>query len=441
MMNSRPSKRPDAPRGPFKGLRSFTARMAESKKFLMLLSVLMAVVTWSALVASDGTLTREKVFQNVAVNVTGEATLKSRGYIVMDDIEELVPGVKMTVEVSQANYNRVSGTSYNPHFDLTKVSGIGENEIPIAFSSQLYGPVVECDPSAIIVNVERYMTRRVPVVIELTGEMAEGLYLDTYRTDPTMLSVSGPQSLVTKVARASAKLDLAALSAERMSDRASLEVELQAADGTPVVSDKLEVTNQLVITDSVIVDTELVPCEEIPVDLTTLVKGEPAEGFELAAIDVDQTVLPVAARREILDSIEFLVADQALDISGAEKDVSGFVRIKRVTGIENTLPSEFAVTARIQEETVERTMRQIGIEVDGLTAGYVAQLSSRNVTVQLTGGYRFINGLEKEHVRLFVNAQGLEPGEHLLPVQIYIDNAQPFTCALSAPEVIVTITE
>jgi len=175
--------------------------------------------------------------------------------------------------------------------------------------------------------------------------------------------------------------------------------------------------------------------------MDSLIKGEPAEGFELVAVEAERSTLSVAARQEILDGIEFLVADQALDISGAEEDVSGFVKIKRVTGIENTLPGEFAVTARIQEETVERTLRQIAIEVDGLTAGYAAQLSSRNVTVQLTGGYRFITGLEKADVRLFVDAQGLEPGEHVLPVQIRIDNAQPFACALSAPEVIVTITE
>lgn len=441
MMNSRPTKKPNAPRGPFKGLRDFMTKVMESKKFLMLLSVLMAVVTWSALVASDGTLTREKVFQNVAVNITGESTLKSRGYIVMDDIKALVPGVKMTVEVTQANYNRVSGTSYNPHFDLSKVEGVGENEIPIAFSSQLYGPVVECDPSCIVVNVERYMTRRVPVVIDLEGEIGEGMYLDTYRTDPTMLSVSGPQSLVTKVARASAKLDLSALSMDRASDRTSLLVELQAADGTPVVSDKLEVTNQMVITDSVIVDTELVPSRNIPLDLNSLVKGEPAVGFELAGIEMEEDALAVAARREILDGIEFLVADQPLDISGAEADVSGFARIKRVTGIENTLPGEIAVTARIQEETIERTMRQVAIDVDALGAGLSAELSKDQVTVQLTGGYRFISGLEKSDVRLFVDAGGLAPGEYTLPVQIRIDNAEPFTCALSAPEVVVTIKE
>lgn len=441
MMNSRPTKKPNAPRGPFKGLRDFMTKVMESKKFLMLLSVLMAVVTWSALVASDGTLTREKVFQNVAVNITGESTLKSRGYIVMDDIKALVPGVKMTVEVTQANYNRVSGTSYNPHFDLSKVEGVGENEIPIAFSSQLYGPVVECDPSCIVVNVERYMTRRVPVVIDLEGEIGEGMYLDTYRTDPTMLSVSGPQSLVTKVARASAKLDLSALSMDRASDRTSLLVELQAADGTPVVSDKLEVTNQMVITDSVIVDTELVPSRNIPLDLNSLVKGEPAVGFELAGIEMEEDALAVAARQEILDGIEFLVADQPLDISGAEADVSGFARIKRVTGIENTLPSEIAVTARIQEETIERTMRQVAIDVDALGAGLSAELSKDQVTVQLTGGYRFINGLEKTDVRLFVDAGGLAPGTYTLPVQIRIDNAEPFTCALSASEVVVTIKE
>ena len=103
MMNSRPTRRPDAPRGPFKGLRSSMARLLASKRFTLAVSLLVAVFAWSALVASDGTLTREKVFQNVSVGVTGEATLKSRGYIVMDDIEAQLPGVRMTVEVAQQN--------------------------------------------------------------------------------------------------------------------------------------------------------------------------------------------------------------------------------------------------------------------------------------------------------------------------------------------------
>ena len=441
MMNSRPTKRNNAPRGPFRGLRSVMARIVGSKRFLMVASLLVAVLTWSVLVASDTTLTRPKTFQNVAVSITGEATLKSRGFIVMDDLDELVSGVRMTVEVTQANYNRVSGTSYNPHFDLTDVTGVGENTLEIAYSSQIYGPVISCEPSTITVNVERYMTRRVPVVLEMVGFSPEDVYLDSYRTDPTMLSVSGPQSLVTSVARAVAKLDLSTLSTDRASDRTALDVELQDASGAVIVSDKLEITNQTVITDSVIVDTEVVPAAMVPLELESLVTGEPAAGYELANVYVEQDALRVAAKQEILGSIEFITVDQPLDISGATGNVSGYVKLKKLTGIENTLPGEIAVTAEIAEKSIERTLRAVDIDVEGVEDGLSARLSTRQSTVQLTGAYSFIDALSREDVRLFVDASGLGEGRHMLPVQIGIDNAQDFTCALSVPEVTVTLTK
>ncbi|MBR3794697.1 MAG: hypothetical protein IKK34_01535 [Clostridia bacterium] len=441
MMNSRPTKKPDTLRGPFKGMRTSMARLFASKRFTFAISLLAAVFAWSALVASDGTLSREKTFSNVAVGVTGETTLKTRGYIVMDDIEALIPGVRMVVEVAQQNYNRVSGTSYGPYIDVTDVQGVGENVLPVSFSSQMYGPVVSCEPSSVVVNVERYITRRVPVVLELAGEAPQGMYLDAYKTDPTMLSVSGPQSLVSSVARAAAKLDLSALSLDRASDRTAIRVTLQNAKGEPVISDKISITNQTVITDSIVVETELVPSRDVPLNLSAFVQGEPAPGYELVAVTTEQETLTVAARKETLDGIEFLTTDQPLDIEGAAQDVSGYVRLKRLTGVENTLPSEIAVTAQIQEKTIERTLRNVDVEVDGLPAGMKAALSGRQATVQLTGRYTFIDALQREDVRLFVDVSGLEAGEHVLPVQIRIDNAPEFTCALSTPEVTVTITD
>ena len=40
---------------------------------------------------------------------------------------------------------------------------------------------------------------------------------------------------------------------------------------------------------------------------------------------------------------------------------------------------------------------------------------------------------------LFVDVSGLEEGVYTLPVQIHIDNAPEFTCALSSPQVTVTL--
>ena len=438
MMNSRPTKKPDAPRGPFRELRRAISRILGSRAFLMALSLLTAVVFWSILVASDGTLTREKTFQNVAVSVTGESTLKSRGYIVMDDLDSLISGVKLTVEVTQSNYSRVSGTSYNPHIDLTQVTGEGENVLNVAFSSQLYGPVVSCEPSSVRVNVERYITRRVPVVLETSGGLP-GYYLDSAKTDPTMLSVSGPQSLVSQVARAVASIDVSLLSGERRSDRNSVQIRLQDAAGNTVESDLIEITNQTVLTDTVVVETELVPMREVPLEVESLVTGEPAEGYELLEVTVSQESLLIAAADEVLDAITVLTTDQPLSIEGATQDVTGTVRLRRPTGIENTVPYDVTVTARIGETTAQRTLRQVQVEVDGLDDSLRASLSREKQTVQLTGPYTYINGLSQSDVRLFVDVNGLGEGTHVVPVQISIDNAPEFACALSSPEITVTI--
>ena len=438
MMNSRPTKKPDAPRGPFRELRRVISRILGSRAFLMALSLLTAVVFWSILVASDGTLTREKTFQNVAVSVTGESTLKSRGYIVMDDLDSLISGVKLTVEVTQSNYSRVSGTSYNPHIDLTQVTGEGENVLNVAFSSQLYGPVVSCEPSSVRVNVERYITRRVPVVLETSGGLP-GYYLDSAKTDPTMLSVSGPQSLVSQVARAVASIDVSLLSGERRSDRNSVQIRLQDAAGNTVDSDLIEITNQTVLTDTVVVETELVPMREVPLEVESLVTGEPAEGYELLEVTVSQESLLIAAADEVLDAITVLTTDQPLSIEGATQDVTGTVRLRRPTGIENTVPYDVTVTARIGETTAQRTLRQVQVEVDGLDDSLRVSLSREKQTVQLTGPYTFIEGLSAGDVRLFVDVNGLGEGTHVVPVQISIDNAPEFACALSSPEITVTI--
>lgn len=440
MMNGRQTRKVKSPRGPFKGVRRTMSRLLESKPFLITLSFVVAAVFWTMLVASDNSLTRLRTFPHVAVSVTGESTLKSRGYIVTDDLSELLPSVKMSIEVTQANYNRVSGTSYNPHLDLTKITGEGEAELSVLFSSQLYGPVVSCEPKSVKVNVEQYITRRVPVVIETTGEL-EGYYLDSAKADPSTLSVSGPKSLVSKVSRAVAVLDKASLTGARLTDRSTIDIRLEDASGGAMASGLISVTNQSVITDSVVVESVLVPMKLVPISLEGAVTGEVAEGYEIISVEAAASALPVAAAQEILDSISALTLMQSLDVSGATHDMIGSVRLTRPLNIENTLPYEVTVTARIREKMMERTFGGVPVQIDGLEDAHDASISVGRQTVLLSGGYGFISALEESDLRLFVDVSGLGVGAHTVPVQIRIDNAPAFSCALSSPEVVVIIEE
>ena len=441
MMNSRPTRKPEQ-RGPFKNLRRGMTRVLASNAFLAVVSFLAALLTWGILVASDGTLTRENTIDGVSVGVSGEATLRSRGYIVMDDIKELVPGVKMTVEVTQNNFGRVTGTSYNPHIDLADVTGVGANELKIEFGSSVYGGrVTSCEPQTVTVNVERYVTRRVPVLLLTTGQAPDGLYMDSAKSDPSSLSVSGPQSIISTIARVVATVDLSQMSAERMSDRIVVPIELQTTSGEVVASDKVQITNQSVITDSVIVEIELLPMKDVPLALDGFVTGEVARGYELYGVEAAQEALPVAAKQEVLDALDFFTTDNPLDITGATESVSGTIRLKRPSGMENSVPYDVNITAKIREREIERTLYAVDVDVVGAEDALSTSLSRRQLTVQLMGGYHFISALDPSDIRLFVDVSSLEAGEHTLPVQIHIDNAPEFTCALSAPEITVTLTE
>lgn len=440
MMNGKPKRKPEF-RGPFKRLRKSADRILSSNGFLLLVSFLVALLSWSILVASDGTLTREKTMTNVSVSVSGESALRARGYIVMDDMKEMLSNVRMNVEVTQSNYSRVTASSFNPHIDLSDVTGVGENELEISFGSTVYGRVLSCEPESITVNVERYVTRRVPVLLMTTGELESGLYVSSAKTDPSSLAVSGPQSLVSSIARVVAWMDLSQLSAERMSDRIAVPIELQTTSGEIVTSDKVQATNQSVITDTVTVDIELLSTKEVPLALDTIVTGELAEGYELYDVEATQSSFAIAAPTEVLDALECLTTDSPLDIDGAQQDVLGTIRLKRPTGVESGLPYDVSVTAKIREKEIERTFRMVDVEIVGVEDTMSALLNYKQLTAQLTGGYGFISALKKADIRLFVDVTGLAAGTHTLPVQIDIDNAPEFTCALSAPEIAVTLKE
>ena len=183
------------------------------------------------------------------------------------------------------------------------------------------------------------------------------------------------------------------------------------------------------------------PMKLIPLQLDEFVTGIPAEGYELYDLIAAQDSLEVAAKQEVLDAMTTFSTELPLDVEGATGDVSGYVHLRRPTGIENTVPYDVAVTAKIREKEIQRTLRQIPVEVDGLDDTMTAAISRSSQTVQLGGIYSFINGLREEDVRLFVDVSGLAAGEYTLPVQISIDNAPAFSCALSSPQVKVTIAE
>ena len=176
---------------------------------LKAIAIVISVILWAGLVSQDESITRDKVFQNVNVTVTGTEAMRNNGYIVVSDLNELLKDVSVTAAVPQKQFENAEASAYNVRMDLSRINGTGEQELKLLSSnSSTYGKVVSTNPSSVTVMVEDFVVRqRIPVSVTVNGDVPDGWYMSTPSVDPALVAVSGPRSLVTTISRARAFID------------------------------------------------------------------------------------------------------------------------------------------------------------------------------------------------------------------------------------------
>ena len=66
-----------------------------------LLSLFLAAVIWSVLIAQDPTITREKTIPDVTLTVSGTDNMKRNGFIVTNDLSDQIQDVTIRASVPQ----------------------------------------------------------------------------------------------------------------------------------------------------------------------------------------------------------------------------------------------------------------------------------------------------------------------------------------------------
>ncbi|MCL2545458.1 MAG: CdaR family protein, partial [Clostridia bacterium] len=295
----------------------------------------------------------------------------------------------------------------------------------------------------VVLNVEEYATvGRIPVVVELTGKPRPDLWVDTPRADPITVSVGGPRPLVDQVARVVAELDVGALAGDdRVSARTAVHFVPQDAAGNDLASPLLQVSSvDGVMLDRVNVDVSWYAQREIPLDVTSAVFGEPAEGFELVAVSAEPVGVAVAAPQNVLDELSRAFVEP-IDITGAMGTLSVPARVRRMADARHVSMEEVVITAVISEQRVERRFRNLSIEVRGLPDDRAARLRTSRTGVAITGGYHWIQQLKDSDLTLYVNVSDLPPGEHQVPVQARAHGSDNFFYVADEETVTVTITQ
>ena len=297
---------------------------------LKLVSLLISLTIWGALISEDASLTREKLFNDVPVAVVGADQLQRNGLIVTGGIKNLEP-IKMRADVPQRAFDSALPSSYQVRVDLSRISSTGTQKLPILTStSPTYGAVSWLSQSEITVQVDEYITRRrVPVRLEETGALPPGYYAAGAAVDPATVVISGPRSLIEQVARVVASYHL-----EQLGDGAGVQYtavpfRLVTSDNRTIESDLISVTSENVLLDTLLVEQAVYPMKTVGINLSGILSGLPAEGFRVGRMTADPEQIEVAGNIQDIGDLEQLDLTSSIDVSGKSETLIRAMMVDR----------------------------------------------------------------------------------------------------------------
>lgn len=341
-------QRPDTKKLPL-ALLSRAWHAIKSNWKLKLISLVVAITIWGALISEDATLTREKTFNDVAVSVTGADTLQRNGYVVIDGLDNLPP-IRMRAEVPQKAWESALPAYYSVRVDVSRITATGTQSLPILTSStSAYGTVEWLSTEQIQVTVDEYITRRrVPVRLAPTGQVPSGLFASSAIVDPADVVVSGPRSLVSRVSHLLANYNQSALVEGSGLQYSAVPFRIIATDGSELASKHIAITNENVLLDTLLVEQAVYPMKQVDINLTGLTRGKVLDGYEITGITADPPFVRIAGREEDLEGVTMLDLNASIDVTGLSESFIRALRVEKPAGAQYISDNAVYVTINIQ---------------------------------------------------------------------------------------------
>jgi YbbR domain-containing protein len=270
--------------------------------------------------------------------------------------------------------------------------------------------VTGVSPDQVTVVLQQEARQTMPVTVDFTTDPPVGFKVEGEPdVNPAEVEVVGPPELVVRVTDVLAPVSLSGAT----TDIQDLEARLVALDRSGLRIDDVRIIPGDVRV-SVDIEQDLF---ERDIEVSPVITGSPADGYRVTAVRVEPPFNIVRAQGTLqaLDSVRQLTTEP-IDISGARSDV---VRTAAINPVPNLVLATSTVTVTVEvEPALGQQQFAVVPQIVGLGEGLIGHVVNANVLVVLEGPLPTLNALEPGDIEVSVDASGLGPGTHTLPVAV-----------------------
>ncbi|MBO5474472.1 MAG: hypothetical protein J6A08_11935 [Lachnospiraceae bacterium] len=264
--------------------------------------------------------------------------------------------------------------------DLTSV-----NTISIKLSTNKHNDKLESIKGSIDsvkLNIENKVTKSLSLKANTTGEVGEGYMLGDVTTEQNLVRISGPESLISQVSRASVEVGVSGFTSNISTDA---DIRLLDEDGKEIRAASIDKS-----ISKVRVNVEILQVKTVPVKY--VVTGIQAEGYRLTGqIESTRDYVNIAGRAKVIQNInEIEIPENVIDVTGAKENVTTLVNLKDylpdgVILADEDFSGNINVTVFVEQE-IERkvTIPVEDINITGIPEGYEATITEPEDTCDIT---------------------------------------------------------
>jgi len=398
---------------------SFIRRFAGNLSALIL-SFILALVVWvSAVTASDPNVERTRA---VPIEIVGQEP----DTLILGSIPTQA---RVTMRAPNSVWDRMISVenAVRTWIDLTGL-GNGSHVVPVQiYISEVFRPVrlISLSPESVTVTLEELISKNFMVDLEVSDEPAVGYQAGVAARKPSVVTVTGPESLILQVDAVGATLDIS-----DADETIGVNLPLQAVDaqgeivpGVTITPDTVEVTQPI---------TLLGGYRNMVVKVVTV--GRVAAGYKMTNVSVSPpNVVVFSTDPQLVNNLPSFIETEPLDITGADDDIEALVSLVLPEGV--SIVGDDKVLVQVNIAAIEGSITiSLPVTVIGLLPTYVAEVSPDTVDVILSGPIPELGAITPTDIRAVVDVNGLEIGTHqvevdvdVLPEGVWVETVLPAT--------------
>ncbi len=303
------------------------------------------------------------------------------------------------------------------------LSGLGPGDhpqVPIVVTPALDVKVVDVKPASILVVLDAFASKRLPVEVSLLGTPPEGVTLGSAHLAPSHVIVSGPAMQVEEVRHAFVSVDTAMLRQQVVKSLPVIPADAsgQAVPGVQVSPKLVGIT--LAVREGAV--SKIVP-------VVPTITGAAPQGLTVSGATADPETVTLTGPAAMLLSIENATT-VPVDLSGARGDISRRVALQFPSGVTSSV-RQVTVTVRFGKGLLSTVLRAVPVRVVGAPAGATSRVVPDRVDVQVEGPQELVRRLTAQGVSVQVSAAGRQPGQYtmnpqaILPKGVHVLTIQP----------------